>query len=70
MKENFQMPFLSKALVCVFAAFGAIIPISAALGDTMNERLQRAVDAGALTGLHAVVVMNQGERIAEAYFSG
>ncbi|MEM8538788.1 MAG: serine hydrolase, partial [Pseudomonadota bacterium] len=36
----------------------------------MQERLSEAVDANELPGLHATVVMLNGERIAEAYFTG
>lgn len=63
-------PKLLNTLGCAVAAFVAIIPLSPALGDTMNEQLVRAVDAGELSGLHAAVVMKQGERIVEAYFPG
>lgn len=38
--------------------------------QTMQEQLSIAIQANDLSGLHATVVMLDGERIAEAYFSG
>ncbi|MEM8730106.1 MAG: serine hydrolase [Pseudomonadota bacterium] len=49
-------------IVCLFAPVGR--------SQTMAEKLGSAVAANELDGLHATVVMLDGERIAEAYFPG
>jgi|JI7StandDraft_1071085.scaffolds.fasta_scaffold83300_1 CubicO group peptidase (beta-lactamase class C family) len=40
------------------------------MGQSMQERMNTAMDAGELPGLHATVVIFGGEQIAEAYFTG
>ncbi len=36
----------------------------------MQEKINSAIEAGEITGLHSTVVMLEGEKIAEAYFPG
>ena len=50
------------------ASFGSLARAQAT--PVLNDALIEAVEAGRLSGLHAVIVRYEGETIAEAYFPG
>ena len=57
--------------LCVLIAGLTLAPQrGGADGPTLEERLNDAFDAGALPGLHGVLVMRDGDLFAEAYFKG
>ena len=54
------------------AACAIVVALAPTLtrGETMDQKLQAAFEAGDLPGLHAVVVRLKGETVGEVYFDG
>lgn len=63
-----QQQRLHSVLVTFFLVY--LFCATSAWSQTMQEKLDVAVEAGEINGLHSTVVMLGGEKIAEAYFSG
>ncbi|WP_206057237.1 serine hydrolase [Nitratireductor sp. XY-223] len=57
---------ISACLVAVFAFSG----VAASADAELNRKLQDAFAAGELEGLHGVLIIHEGEVIAETYFEG
>ena len=64
------MKSLSAIGGILFICLACGVSGTAARGQTMQEDLQTAIDAGELPGLHSVVVTLDQEIIGEAYFAG
>lgn len=58
---------LFRLLVAILAT---AFLLSSATGQTMDQKLRKAMNAGKLEGLHSAVVVLNGKLIASSYFSG
>lgn len=65
---------MRNKLACLFAVsalfLAALSPAGTAADTELNRKLQEAHAAGDLDGLHGVLIVHEGDVIAEAYFEG
>ena len=59
-----------KAKLLIAASISICWMVGIAQAETLNHRITRAFEAGALPGLHSTIVDLKGERLSEVYFDG